>query len=230
MGTELDNAEDALFWCTIRISGADAQAYLQGQISQDVDRANEGAWTFILQPDSKVVALGWLHRDGIDFLLDVMHSSSEEVLLRLRRFILRMDVHLDLEDCLEPQIASVHAAFDQGFPIDFSNYSLTPHSFGNSWIEKAVSFSKGCFTGQELVGRLDARQAPVPFQIVRVRAPLQNAVEAYVTMGPQSSQQGIISEFVSGDSICALAVLHRSVLNDVSMELSAGVSVIRSPN
>ena len=45
-----------------------------------------------------------------------------------------------------------------------------PHSLG-AVIERAVSFTKGCYTGQELVARMDARGANVPRSLVAVVAP-----------------------------------------------------------
>jgi len=38
-----------------------------------------------------------------------------------------------------------------------------------------VSFTKGCFTGQELVGRLDARGSSVPWRMVRASGPSESA-------------------------------------------------------
>ena len=42
----------------VRVSGSDASAYLQGQISQDVESvaAGESAWSLILQPQGRIDA------------------------------------------------------------------------------------------------------------------------------------------------------------------------------
>jgi folate-binding protein YgfZ len=45
-----------------------------------------------------------------------------------------------------------------------------PHEAGKAFIERTVSFTKGCYTGQELVARLDARGARVPRSLRIVRA------------------------------------------------------------
>ena len=38
-------------------------------------------------------------------------------------------------------------------------------------VERTVSFTKGCYTGQELVARIDARGSNVPRRLVGVVAP-----------------------------------------------------------
>jgi len=220
---------ERIFWKSIRIAGDHAVEYLQGQVSQDVQQAQEGAWTFILQPDSKVLALGWLHYVENGLILDVPEIASDAVVSRLRRFILRMDVSLTLEECVSPKVPTLRDAFDLGFPPDVSDFQLMPHSFGGGWIKKAVSFSKGCFTGQELVGRLDARQAPVPFQIVRARANSHQALTDHVQQGSQSQKQGIIFVFEDQESFYSVAVMHRGVLADESTSAAVGVSLETAP-
>ena len=36
------------------------------------------------------------------------------------------------------------------------------------WVAEAVSFTKGCYTGQELVARMDSRVADPPRRLVRI--------------------------------------------------------------
>jgi folate-binding protein YgfZ len=225
MNAEMNTGNERVLWKSIRIAGENAAEYLQGQISQDVQKAQEGAWTFILQPDSKVLALGWLHYDDKGLILDVPEVASEVVVSRLRRFILRMDVSLSLEDCANPRVPFLRDAFELGFPLEIGDFELTPHSMGGTWVTNAVSFTKGCFTGQELVGRLDARQAPVPFQIARLRADSEQALRDYVQLGSQSKKQGILYFFQEQESFHAVAVMHRGVLADESLAESVGVSI-----
>ena len=42
----------------------------------------------------------------------------------------------------------------------------------------AVSFTKGCYTGQELVERMDARQAAPPRRLVRITATASASIQA----------------------------------------------------
>ena len=45
---------------------------------------------------------------------------------------------------------------------------------------RAVSFTKGCYPGQELVERMDARQSSSPFEIIRMAGDLDVGEEVIV--------------------------------------------------
>src|SRR5215204_7362698 len=84
----------------VRVQGAEASAYLQGQLSQDVDAlpVEGSAPSLLLQPTGKVDA--WLRVTRLaadELLLDVDTGSGESVLGRLRRFKLRTQADLTLE-------------------------------------------------------------------------------------------------------------------------------------
>ena len=200
----------------VSASGADAAAYLQGQISQDVDAVAEGAsaWSLVLQPQGKVNALFRLTKVAPDqFLLDVDPGHGDAMLARLQRFLLRLDVRFELATWdhhayrgARPAgiVAPIAAPIDwSGSPgldvvgpslsepaddehiLDDIGYrtlrieagvpemgaeieeSTIPAEAGdvNSW----VSFTKGCYTGQELVARIDSRGNNTPRSLHRFR-------------------------------------------------------------
>ncbi|MFQ5557854.1 MAG: hypothetical protein ACE5GB_10170, partial [Acidimicrobiales bacterium] len=58
----------------VRVTGADAEGYLQGQLSQDVVATSVGgwAWSLVLQPVGRIDAWLRLHRLAEhEFLLDL---------------------------------------------------------------------------------------------------------------------------------------------------------------
>jgi folate-binding protein YgfZ len=207
-----DTGNHAIEWARIKISGADAGTYLQGQITQDVVNAPAGAWTFVLQPDSSVLSLGWLSSDGPDFLLDVSEATLDDVASRLRRFILRSKVEVEVVSCVNPVLKTYSEAFAINYPIQLPEGDSPPHSFGPDWIARAISFTKGCYTGQELVGRLDARQAPVPFRIVRLRSQSLAEIELVVHSGGQKDKQSVLWGYTEPGLFNVVAVLHRTCL------------------
>src|SRR4051812_6614314 len=76
----------------VRVTGPDAQSFLQGQLSQDVDTLdfNESAMSFLLQPQGKVDAylrVTCIGEGG--YLLDVDEGYGDAVVDRLSRFKLR---------------------------------------------------------------------------------------------------------------------------------------------
>ncbi len=54
-------------------------------------------------------------------------------------------------------------------PEDATWCSL-PHEIGRRALDAAVSFTKGCYTGQELVARVDARSSKPPFRLCAFRS------------------------------------------------------------
>ena len=60
----------------LQVSGRDALSFLDSQLSQNLQTIGEGqgAASFLLQPDGKVVDLIGVHRRGDEVLLDVDRS------------------------------------------------------------------------------------------------------------------------------------------------------------
>ena len=82
----------------VAVRGPDAEAYLQGQLSQDVAALAVGATadSLLLEPDGKLSALLRVTRtDGQGFVLDVDRGYGDAVVARLRRFLLRSKVELE---------------------------------------------------------------------------------------------------------------------------------------
>jgi tRNA-modifying protein YgfZ len=82
----------------VAVRGPDAEAYLQGQLSQDVVALAVGATadSLLLEPDGKLSALLRVTRtDGQGFVLDVDRGYGDAVVARLRRFLLRSKVELE---------------------------------------------------------------------------------------------------------------------------------------
>jgi folate-binding protein YgfZ len=99
----------------LAVRGADAEEYLQGQLSQDVVvlAVGETADSLLLEPDGKLSALLRVTRtDGQGFVLDVDAGYGDAVVARLRRFLLRAKVELESLDwrCLSLRGAGVEEA------------------------------------------------------------------------------------------------------------------------
>ncbi|MDE0603053.1 MAG: hypothetical protein OXI18_01500 [bacterium] len=190
----------------LAVAGPDAEAFLQGQLSQDVAGLAPGqcAWSLILQPQGRIDALVRVSRQAADrFILDT-DGPLEQVTARLKRFMLRTDVTLDplYWQCIavrgpEAEQASVSGevvgpvptggvdvlgpapevsndvprispeALEAhrircGFPrmeVDIDERTIPAEA---EVVPFTVSFTKGCFTGQELVARMDSRGSTAP--------------------------------------------------------------------
>jgi tRNA-modifying protein YgfZ len=202
----------------IRVSGPDAEAYLQGQLSQDVTSGSGLAW--LLDPTGKAVALVRFLRDDDGFLLDTDPQAADAVLARLRRFLLRTKATIEPADdlqllrvfgaepfagahpasawpedgvqdllCADPaaEVGALGATLLEpdeherrrilaGVPVSGVDVDgdTIPAEAGRWTIERGVSFTKGCYTGQELVARIDSRggNVPRPLRVLRFDGPV----------------------------------------------------------
>lgn len=80
----------------IRIDGADAAAFLQSQFTSDVEALapDRWHWTGYCSPKGRLLAIGRLARDGAAFHLEVPVELRDDLLTRLRRFVMRSKVVL----------------------------------------------------------------------------------------------------------------------------------------
>jgi tRNA-modifying protein YgfZ len=82
----------------LAVRGADAEAYLQGQLSQEVAALAVGASTdaLLLQPDGKLTALLRVTRvDAQGFIVDHDAGFGDAVISRLKKFLLRSKVEME---------------------------------------------------------------------------------------------------------------------------------------
>jgi folate-binding Fe-S cluster repair protein YgfZ len=203
-----------LEWGTIRVQGPDAQSFLDGQLSQAVESPCDGVWTLVLEPSGVVLSAAWLRGEDNEWELLVPLLLTEAVVTRLNRF--RIRVACSVEDGgsgSQPPFETSDERFALRWPwnTEFAA-DLPPHSFGQSFVEKTVSFTKGCFTGQEMVGRADARGATMPWRLVYATGPTVESIDTVLrSLGPEGPK-GVTSTHTVGDQTHALGFAHRSLL------------------
>ena len=203
----------------VRVTGPDAESFLQGQLSADITVvANEEAtWSLLLGPGGKMGL--WLRVSRLEnetFIVDVDRGFGAAVVARLERFKLRTKAEITVDDpddwvamavrgpvqveldhtagstvltlpapwpgligwdVLAP--ASAHVRIDTpivgpealdavrvecGVPAIGAEIvdDVIAAEIGQWMIDASVSFTKGCYTGQELVARIDSRGGNVP--------------------------------------------------------------------
>jgi folate-binding protein YgfZ len=85
----------------IAVRGADAESYMQGQLSQDVVALAVGASadSLLLEPDGKLTALLRVTRvDASGFVVEVDGGYGDKVTARLKKFLLRSKVEMERLD------------------------------------------------------------------------------------------------------------------------------------
>ena len=148
---------------TVRVSGPDTWTFLQSLLSQDVNEIAEGERraTLLLTPQGKVDVFGGITRNGDDAVLDTDPGWGARLAASLGRFKIRTKVEIVV--AAAPEIDAAAAALEEsaritsGFPrlgADLDDAVIPQEAFLEV---DAVSFTKGCFIGQELVCRIDSR-------------------------------------------------------------------------
>jgi folate-binding protein YgfZ len=95
-----------------------------------------------------------------------------------------------------------------------------PAEAGQWFVDASVSFTKGCFTGQELVARMDARGANAPRPIRGLRVHGRTAVGDEVAVG--GNVIGALTSAAATDdgATVALAPLSRTIATDTEVEVA----------
>ncbi|MDG1367330.1 MAG: hypothetical protein P8I99_13230 [Acidimicrobiales bacterium] len=223
---------------TVRVHGSDAATYLQGQISQDIDGLVEGAtaWSLVLQPNGKVSSWFRIHRVAdADFLLDTDTGHAASLIARLERFKLRTDAVIEVVDTAIPtplewpgldDPADEEQRIRAGMPrmgVELTEDTI-PGEGGQRLIDLSVSFSKGCYTGQELVARIDSRggNVPRPIRILVAR----DSLEVGVAVTADGDEVGRVT---SAAGTVALAPLMRKVEIGESVSVGGVPAVVSEP-
>jgi tRNA-modifying protein YgfZ len=249
----------------VRVSGAEAVGYLQGQLSQDVAALPVGASSpsFVLQPQGKVdVWMRVTRTADAEFLLDTEPGWGERLVERLARFKLRTAVELELldwsmvslrgPDAVAPAdgvvveapggfdllgpapevpegVASVDPTaievlrIEARIPAMGAEIDETTIPAETGVVDASVSFTKGCYTGQELVARVDSRGGRAPRRIVGLRL-----ATAQVPRGTGLALDGndvgritSVADDGRGGAV-ALGLLARAVDTPITVELAGG--------
>jgi len=153
------------------VEGPDAQTYLHSQLSQDLTgiEVGEQRWTFVLEPTGKVESLARITRVADErFELDTDVGFGDALLARINRFKIRVAADTSVgEQRGDP--ADEEVRVEVGWPR--LGAEITPGETipaGTGVTSLAVSFTKGCYPGQELVERMDSRAADAPRSIRRL--------------------------------------------------------------
>jgi tRNA-modifying protein YgfZ len=202
----------------VRVSGPDAGPFLQGLITNDMGllETQPSIFAGLLSPQGKVLFEFLIAKAGDGFLLAVARPVAADLIKRLTMYKLRAKVEIaQVADILpprgtaDPRFAclendSVHydaRRISLGVPDGGKDYAfgdLFPHEAMLDQLN-GVSFTKGCYVGQEIVSRMQHRgTARSRFLIVDADAalpPMGTAVLAndkpLGRMGSNAGKQGL---------------------------------------
>ncbi len=156
---------DIELYRVIDFSGADAVEFLQGQLTQDVARLDGAdrllaAWC---TAGGRVIVVARLvaTESGIAMIIPADMLDKVHKTLLMYRFRSKVEMSISEGDgsrLLAPDECDPLALIEAGIPhIDARNTeAFTPHMLNLDKLD-TISFTKGCYTGQEIVARTEHR-------------------------------------------------------------------------
>lgn len=196
------------------VDGPDALTYLHSQVAQDLRPLAVGdrAWTLVLEPTGKVAGFARITRTGDErFELDTDAGAGASLLARINRFKIRVaaDTSLVPATAVDGDARAERddaARIALGWPAIGSEIVLgetIPAATGLTGI--AVSFTKGCYPGQELVERMDSRAAEAPRSLRRL-----TVADGAAPGDPVLDGDDVVGELTSVAGSAALGYVRRT--------------------
>jgi folate-binding protein YgfZ len=168
----------------IRLSGEDVRGFVQGLVTSDVTRALP-VWAGLLSPQGKCLFDFIVWGDGDDLLLDCEAEAAEELIKRLAMYRLRRPIRIEPDEALAVHWSPDGNSSDPRLPQLGARWLGSPTEPAAGWLEhrlrlgvcegraelgdllwlecnaaelNGVSFTKGCYVGQENTARMNWRQ------------------------------------------------------------------------
>jgi folate-binding protein YgfZ len=139
---------------TILVTGPDAFEFLQGQLSNDLKRLESeadirAAWC---NPKGRVIWFGLVSVTETGYDLLAPTEMANDLVTRLTMFRFRSKVEFEIHD--DGITVDPADRIRDGVPFISAEQSeqFTPHMLNLDLLD-AISFDKGCYTGQEIVAR-----------------------------------------------------------------------------
>ena len=169
----------------VRLSGEDVRAFLQGLVTSDVS-SERPVWAGLLTPQGKCLFdfIVWSDRD--DLLLDCEADAADDLVKRLAIYRLRRRINIERDDSLAVHWSpDGEGTADPRLPALGMRWLGPATEPASGWLEhrlrlgvcegraelgdllwlecnaaelNGVSFTKGCFVGQENTARMNWRQ------------------------------------------------------------------------
>ena len=170
----------------LRLSGEDVRGFLNGLVTQEVTGALP-IWAGLLTPQGKCLFDFLVWADGADLLLDCEADAADDLAKRLAIYRLRRPLAIEREASLAVHWSpgGEEGAADPRLPALGRRWLAEAGEAAEGWLEhrlrlgvcegraelgdllwlecnaaelNGVSFSKGCFVGQENTARMNWRQ------------------------------------------------------------------------
>ena len=169
----------------VRLSGDDVRPFLQGLVSNDV-MGSLPVWAGLLTPQGKCLFDFMIWPDGDDLLIDCEAQAADDLVKRLGVYRLRRPIRIERDDSMAVNwsVDGQDGAHDPRLPELGRRWLGPADAAASGWLEhrlrlgvtegraelgdilwlecnaielNGVSFTKGCFVGQENTARMNWR-------------------------------------------------------------------------
>ena len=225
----------------LRFRGADVRKFLQGQLSNDVTALGADRLMFagFHNPQGRVLALLRLGAPAPDQVIALLPAElAEATMTALRRYVLRAKVTISNESsaaaiaelaaqlpALAPVLAPTAHALNIAAGVP-QVYGATSGMFVAQMLNldcvDAISYSKGCYTGQEIIarahyrGRMKRRMQRFETERAAVLAPSQA-----VTLGDGRAAQ-IVDAVTRSDGRCEFLAVAPLLVDSTAAATATG--------
>jgi folate-binding protein YgfZ len=169
----------------VRLSGGDVGSFVQGLVTSDIT-GQLPVWAALLTPQGKCLFDFMIWADGEDLLFDCEADSADDLIKRLSMYRLRRPIRIERDETVAVHWSLNGAETVDPRLAELGHRWLAPASEAASgwlehrlnlgvcegraelgdllWLEcnaaelNGVSFTKGCFVGQENTARMNWRQ------------------------------------------------------------------------
>jgi folate-binding protein YgfZ len=170
----------------VRLAGEDVSGFINGLVTQDVT-GDLPVWAALLTPQGKCLFDFLVWADGADLLLDCETEAADDLIKRLGIYRLRRPIRIERDDSLAVHwsIGLDAGVSDPRLPELGRRWLGSTDDPAQGWLEhrlrlgvcegrtelgdllwlecnaaelNGVSFTKGCFVGQENTARMNWRQ------------------------------------------------------------------------
>ena len=150
----------------IQISGIDSAEFLQGQITNDINLVSNDKFidSAVCNVQGRVISLFMIRKYAEDFQIIVDSSLSVKLLNHLKKYAVFFKTEMNIisqlskglvvisdeeweKDCIKKGRAEINDHLSE----KFTPYELNYHN------NEIINFQKGCFTGQEVIARMQYR-------------------------------------------------------------------------
>lgn len=144
------------------VAGKDAASFLQGQTTADINKLtfidqapdHQYGLSAICNRQGRVISLFWAIKvDDETFHLLLPESLAEKVQKHLTTFIFRSKVTITNDEPSTEDLATLPQTLIIPWIIDENSEEYVPQMLSLDLLE-AINFKKGCYTGQEIVARM----------------------------------------------------------------------------